>query len=220
MKVSKEIMTDEEIIKGLQVCSSNGDCNECPINPHKGNYGFCTSLAIKAALDLISRLKAEVERLTLSEREAYNQLEKGNARMNAIIDAEIKEFAEKVKKELCGDGYLEIEDDIFCKTIDELVIEASKGGEGAMKEKQIEEMATDLYDNRPYKDLWLEDAEDIAKVLYEAGYRKQKRGEWEKRTSIFFDSEKVCFRCPECNTTWDTPTKFCPNCGAKMTKGE
>lgn len=121
--------TDEEIIKGLQVCSSNGDCNECPINPHKGNYGFCTSLAIKAALDLISRLKAEVERLTLSEREAYNQLEKGNARMNAIIDAEIKEFAEKVKKELCGDGYLEIEDDIFCKTIDELVIEASKGGE-------------------------------------------------------------------------------------------
>ena len=85
-----------------------------------------------------------------------------------------------------------------------------------MKEKQIEEMATDLYDNRPYKDLWLEDAEDIAKVLYEAGYRKQSEGEWEKRTFIIFDSEKVGFRCLKCSTTWDAPTKFCPNCGAKM----
>lgn len=90
--------TDEEIIKGLQVCSSNGDCNECPINPHKGNYGFCTSLAIKAALDLISRQKAEIERLTLMEREAHNQLEKGNTRMNAIIKAEIEEFADELRK--------------------------------------------------------------------------------------------------------------------------
>ena len=43
------------------------------------------------------------------------------------------------------------------------------------KEKQIEEMANTIYDNRPHKDVWLEDAQDIAKVLYEAGYRKQ---EW------------------------------------------
>lgn len=41
-------------------------------------------------------------------------------------------------------------------------------------------------------------------------------GIWEKRTWIIFDSEKVGFRCSECNTTWDSPTKFCPNCGAKM----
>ena len=50
--------TDDEIINSLVICSSDGDCKECHINPHKGNYGFCTSLAIKAAIDLINRQKA------------------------------------------------------------------------------------------------------------------------------------------------------------------
>ena len=27
------------------------------------------------------------------------------------------------------------------------------------------------------------------------------------------------YRCSECRTTWDAPTKFCPNCGAKMGVG-
>jgi len=52
--------------------------------------------------------------------------------------------------------------------------------------------------------------------LYNAGYRKQREGRWEKRTFIIFDSEKVGYKCSECNTTWDTETKFCPNCGAYM----
>lgn len=43
-----------------------------------------------------------------------------------------------------------------------------------------------------------------------------KYGKWEKRTWVVFDSEKVGYRCSECNTTWDSPTKFCPYCGAKM----
>lgn len=49
--------------------------------------------------------------------------------------------------------------------------------------------------------------------------RKQSDGEWEKRVFIIFDSEKVGYRCSECNTTWDTPTPYCPNCGAKMKGG-
>lgn len=43
-----------------------------------------------------------------------------------------------------------------------------------------------------------------------------KQGTWEKRVWIIFDSEKVGYNCSECNTTWDSPTKYCPNCGAKM----
>ena len=43
-----------------------------------------------------------------------------------------------------------------------------------------------------------------------------KQGTWEKRVWIVFDSEMVGFNCSECNTTWDSPTKFCPNCGVKM----
>lgn len=55
--------TDEEVINSLKICANNGECKECAINPHKGNYGFCTSLAINAALDLINRQKEEIERM-------------------------------------------------------------------------------------------------------------------------------------------------------------
>ena len=55
--------TDEEVINSLKICANNGECKECAINPHKGNYGFCTGLAINAALDLINRQKAEIEDL-------------------------------------------------------------------------------------------------------------------------------------------------------------
>ncbi len=57
------MVTDNEIIKALEICANDGDCKDCCINPHKGNYGYCTSLAIKAALDLINRQRAEIERL-------------------------------------------------------------------------------------------------------------------------------------------------------------
>ena len=53
---------------------------------------------IKSLQSCIDRQKEEIERLTLSEREAYKQLERGNERMMAIIKAEIKEFAEELKK--------------------------------------------------------------------------------------------------------------------------
>ena len=44
-----------------------------------------------------------------------------------------------------------------------------------------------------------------------------KRGKWEKRTFIVFDNEiKDSYHCSECNTTWDTATNYCPNCGANM----
>jgi hypothetical protein len=46
-------------------------------------------------------------------------------------------------------------------------------GEQTMRDKQIEEMAEFLYNNRPWPELWEEDAQDIAKVLCNAGYRKK-----------------------------------------------
>ena len=55
---------------------------------------------IKNLQSCIDRQKAEIERLTLSEREAYKRLERGNERMMAIIAEEredaIKEFAERL----------------------------------------------------------------------------------------------------------------------------
>ncbi len=60
----------------------------------------------------------------------------------------------------------------------------------------------------------------IAEAIYNAGYRKQVESEWAERTFIIFDSEKVCYHCPKCNTTWDTRTDYFPKCGAKMRGGE
>jgi rubrerythrin len=62
------------------------------------------------------------------------------------------------------------------------------------------------------------EADKILDIL--KGYRKQSEGEWEKRVFIIFDSEKVGYRCSECNTTWDTATPYCPNCGARMKGGD
>ena len=51
-----------------------------------------------------------------------------------------------------------------------------------------------------------------------ADFVEVKRGRWETRNFIIFDSEKTGCRCTECNTTWDTETNYCPYCGADMRK--
>lgn len=98
------------------------------------------------------------------------------------------------------------------------------------REKQIEEMAKTMVDsdNKEVADALSMLFVRLAEALYNAGYRKQvddassattnNEGKWEKRVFIIFDSEKVGYKCSECNTTWDTPTHYCPNCGTR-TKG-
>ena len=76
--------TDEEIIKALEVCLEGDNCKECPINPNQGNYGYCTGLAMKEALNLINRQKAEV---------AYWMDAAANAKTEAV-----GAFAERIKK--------------------------------------------------------------------------------------------------------------------------
>lgn len=60
-----------------------------------------------------------------------------------------------------------------------------------------------------------------AERLYNAGYRKQVKGEW---VEIEFtvhceDDVGVCYRCSECEGYNDSEVNFCPNCGAKMKGG-
>ena len=96
------------------------------------------------------------------------------------------------------------------------------------KEKQIEEMAEimshscegECFTNKD----GLTDCEVCeARLLYEAGYRKQSEGEWEK-----FEGERfICSNCAKVFGLGSTATihdvkrvwNFCPNCIAKM-KGE
>lgn len=75
--------------------------------------------------------------------------------------------------------------------------------------------------SKPYYsvDTMISEANDRQQRICEDCDRKRSEGEWEKRDFIIFDFVKTAYRCTSCNTTWDAPTKFCPNCGAKM-KGE
>ena len=64
---------------------------------------------------------------------------------------------------------------------------------------------------------------DIATALYNAGYRKQKEGEWIGRIekpSWLEDDVEVYYNCSVCGTShWGNTSPFCPNCGAKMKGG-
>lgn len=80
---------------------------------------------------------------------------------------------------------------------------------------------------------------DIAEALYNAGYRKQKEGEWEwfeewnpSTPEHPIECDDCGWRCAKCKTAladevggyWDDPLEkpqlsFCPNCGAKMKGG-
>lgn len=127
--------TDDEIIHSLKVCSTDGDCSECKINPHKGNYGYCTSLAIKTALDLINRqknalereiynglkadeeieyLKAEIERLQKLGAAATRRLVEVKAEANKEIERLNKEVDRLSQCVLCHDGIVsDLEKDVF-----------------------------------------------------------------------------------------------------------
>ena len=113
-------MTDTDIIKALECCANNGDCEECAINPHHGNYGYCTSLAIKAALDLINRQKVEIDQFA------------DIGKMYSEIKSEaIREFAQRLKKEAIAEFDYEgcvVGDCVDVEDIDNLVKEMTEGG--------------------------------------------------------------------------------------------
>ena len=93
------------------------------------------------------------------------------------------------------------------------------------REKQIEEIANVIYDDpNSYDTYWRSNCEQLAETIYNAGYHKQSKGEWEK-----FEGERfICSNCAKVFGLGSTATiydvkrvwKYCPNCGAKMKGGE
>ena len=123
-------LTDNEILKALEICSNDGDCNECKINPHKGNYGYCTSIAIKAALDLINRQQEEIEKLTsaINGFRGYEDKIKAEA---------YKECIEKVEEIICDNTYPDF--DINHKAVNIWKAEAYKNINNLLKEMESKE---------------------------------------------------------------------------------
>lgn len=73
-------ITDEEIKSSLEVIATTRNCNECKIRNCKWGTCNCSQITANAALDLINRQKAEIERLgkrisgqkhALFEQQAY-----------------------------------------------------------------------------------------------------------------------------------------------------
>ena len=120
-------MTDNEIIKALNYCCGNiknndEECNEdmcyqvtLPESRDEGTR-FCRQWLIKDALDLINRQNAEIERLEKKANTPFakftfdeNKLKEivadaiGNIEfnLNSVKSEAIKEFAERLKEEIC-----------------------------------------------------------------------------------------------------------------------
>ena len=83
------------------------------------------------------------------------------------------------------------------------------------EEKQIEELANILWHKTLISPR--EMCDDVAEVLYNEGYRKQREGEWVTKGDFF-----KTYHCSLCNYSVDYPwqrTSYCPRCGAKMGGG-
>lgn len=66
-------MEDIVITKGLEHCSSNGECKKCPTSRHRGKNGYCVNGLMKDALDLINRLKAKNDCLKAENAELKHE---------------------------------------------------------------------------------------------------------------------------------------------------
>ena len=73
-------MTDNEIIKALECCFLNRNCNGCSLS----DKPRCLKVAVLGAIDLINRQQAEVEK-------------ENNTFAKRFYKEGIKEFAERLK---------------------------------------------------------------------------------------------------------------------------
>lgn len=109
--------TDEELISSLEVIATTCNCNECKIRNCKWGTCNCSQITANAALDLINRQKAEIERLKTENKiyieanqvigyqrdrrdkeidELQKQIDGLDVRENKIKANAYKEFAERL----------------------------------------------------------------------------------------------------------------------------
>ena len=92
--------TDEEIISSLEVIATTCNCNECKLRNGKWGACNCSQTTANAALDLINRQRAEIEKMRGSTI-VSNIMESQRIKREAKAEA-YKEFAERLKEQ---DGY-------------------------------------------------------------------------------------------------------------------
>ena len=95
--------TDEEIKSSLEVIATTRNCNECKIRNCKWGTCNCSQITANAALDLINRQKAEIEKLKGSTI-VSNIMESQRIKREAKAEA-YKEFAEIIKDKWFDNRY-------------------------------------------------------------------------------------------------------------------
>lgn len=102
-------ISDDEIISSLEVIATTRNCSECKIRNCNWGDCNCSQITANAALDLINRQKAEIERLKECPKCIYEYDGKtteycvqgpcSNFKTAEQVRAEaIKEFAERLKE--------------------------------------------------------------------------------------------------------------------------
>lgn len=95
--------TDEEIISSLEVIATTCNCNECKIRNGKWGACNCSETTANAALDLINRQRAEIEKMKGSTI-VSNIMESQRIKREAKAEA-YKEFAEIIKDKWFDNRY-------------------------------------------------------------------------------------------------------------------
>ena len=106
-RMTDKKITDEEIKSSLEVIATTRNCNECKIRNCKWGTCNCSQITANAALDLINRQKAEIEKLKGSTI-VSNIMESQRIKREAKAEA-YKEFAERLNEKAqiadCFDSY-------------------------------------------------------------------------------------------------------------------
>lgn len=116
-------ITDEEIKSSLEVIATTRNCNECKIRNCKWGTCNCSQITANAALDLINRQEAEIEKLTDKLRVAriaaymdfIEKLKEKQASPTHTMDKRIVSFQmiEDTVLELIKEGFPDIEKLVF-----------------------------------------------------------------------------------------------------------
>lgn len=131
-------MTDEQIIKALECCSTDVQENPCPkcafYNKHR-----CSTLMLNAASDIINRQKVKIKSLKQIINEQDKEVLKLQNRIifwrkdlnyqpEKIKSEAIKEFAERLKEHSFVDNLsLNGKETVYVEDIDNLVKEMTEG---------------------------------------------------------------------------------------------
>ena len=145
-------LTNEEVVKALECCSSPNvlkGCENCPLRNNKEN---CRSILDFKILNLINDQKTEIERLT----EEINALNGNTEKYIAECEKRSREMAEDYRKEIRVEAIKEFAKIVKAEAFDRC-IDVTYDGRGEVKRigirrvlfnKQINELVKEMEKNQ------------------------------------------------------------------------